>query len=1259
MRHRAIAHTTAATVLLAGLLVLLALAPAAFADKAISETGGGAGQTKNPRGLAVDFETGRLYVADQGNNRVDVFESSGAFVMAFGWGVDTKANEFQTCTTASTCNAGIAGSGAGQFSAPAAIAVDNDPLSPSFHDVYVFDQGIGRIAKFNPKGELLDEFGSAGEGDCQFSGTAVPNIAVGPGGIVHVAESTSTPEEDVFSSRVEKFEPSGACLAPVPLGVENEAKAIAVDSSGDVYIPFRVLGGIRKFHPDGTEYTAPPYPLDITVGAKFGFETHTIAIDASDNLFAAQREDNVQVITEYSPAGAHLKRFGYGEIPQSVAIPGLAPYSSAEGDVFASEGDAGVRYLAFPPPGPVVFPEPCKANPPGNTKATLFAEVNPEGKATTVHFQYVDEESFKEEGGFASPNTKETAESAPIGSDTVLHGAGVQAEVEPETKYHCRVIATSSDGSVTGEEGTFTSLEPLEIGDTWASDVGSEAATLNATVNPLGIPATGYFEYVDEATYQASGFAEAKQTSQIDFGAGESFTVGKAEIADLAPGTSYRYRIVATDIRIEPKWIPGPTHALRTYRLGSEGLPDGRRYELVSPGKKNSAEVAVPGAAGGLFPEDYLRIQAGAASGEAVSYTSWTSFGDAEGAHGSSQYLSRRTASGWETENLTPFGFESNPLKPPYHGFSNDLGLAALVVSLPALTADCQEGFENLYLRDNETGVLQCLTIEEPKIDEDVVVPCLAFAGASDDGSRAFFAADASYAGAPEGPGFSLYEWSAAEGLKPVSVLPGQSAPVAPTSNTAFGIAGPVHCETGQKLARHVISADGRRAFWTYVPKSGETRLMVRIDGEETVQLDKKVSGAGSSGGGVFLGASADGSKAFFTDRNKLMSGAGEGDRAGEGDLYLYELPGEELKDLTPDSLTAGPEAADVQGVAGISDDGSHVYFVAKGVLSEEENSASQKAKAGKHNLYLYHEGETSFIATLDPAEDFGAWESQPRALKARVTPDGRHLAFLSIEAETLADYDNRLIAGEHCRPTASEGQLVGSPRCPQAFLYDAETRELTCASCNPSGARPLGPTRLPSWTNPYEGPRYLADNGSRLFFESDDELLPGDENGNRDVYEFERPGEGTCGTGDPHFDPASGGCHFLLSSGKSEDETYLLDASMNGRDVFFSARHRLVGWDQNDNFDVYDAREGGGFPEPPAPLPICDGETCKPPSATPPSGSSPATAIFQGPGNASQGRPRCPKGKVRRKARCVKRGRHDRPRGHKSKANGDRRAGR
>ena len=130
------------------------------------------------------------------------------------------------------------------------------------------------------------------------------------------------------------------------------------------------------------------------------------------------------------------------------------------------------------------------------------------------------------------------------------------------------------------------------------------------------------------------------------------------------------------------------------------------------------------------------------------------------------------------------------------------------------------------------------------------------------------------------------------------------------------------------------------------------------------------------------------------------------------------------------------------------------------------------------------------------------------------------------------------------------------------------------------------------------------------LFFESLDALSTADENHKRDVYEFERAGAGTLHElTSPSFDPVSDGCHFLLSSGKSTDESYLLDASGSGRDVFFSTRRSLVGWDQNENYDVYDAREGGGFPEP-SEQAFCLGETCRSSSSLASSPFSPTIAM-------------------------------------------------
>src|SRR4029077_7427666 len=152
-----------------GLVVfmLVTFTARAAADQVIGGSGSAAGQTLNPAGLAVDNETGQLYVADQGNHRVDVFDAEGHFEMAFGWGVKDGRAELQVCTT--VCRKGLSGGGAGEFGQVKEVAIDNDPTSPSHHDVYVLDNGepgfennnggAFRVEKFTPTGEFLLTWG--------------------------------------------------------------------------------------------------------------------------------------------------------------------------------------------------------------------------------------------------------------------------------------------------------------------------------------------------------------------------------------------------------------------------------------------------------------------------------------------------------------------------------------------------------------------------------------------------------------------------------------------------------------------------------------------------------------------------------------------------------------------------------------------------------------------------------------------------------------------------------------------------------------------------------------------------------------------------------------------------------------------------------------------------------------------------------------------------------------------------------------------
>ena len=95
-----------------------------------------------------------------------------------------------------------------------------------------------------------------------------------------------------------------------------------------------------------------------------------------------------------------------------------------------------------------------------------------------------------------------------------------------------------------------------------------------------------------------------------------------------------------------------------------------------------------------------------------------------------------------------------------------------------------------------------------------------------------------------------------------------------------------------------------------------------------------------------------------------------------------------------------------------------------------------------------------------------------------------------------LSGYDNILRDGGAC---AHQG-----PVCGRSSIYAADAESLTCASCNPSGQRPLGRSNL-SLIMPRTGvPPFpqlgnlSAEGHGRLFFESQDALTPRDTNGER-----------------------------------------------------------------------------------------------------------------------------------------------------------------
>ncbi|MCL2769869.1 MAG: hypothetical protein FWD42_07155 [Solirubrobacterales bacterium] len=348
-----------------------------------------------------------------------------------------------------------------------------------------------------------------------------------------------------------------------------------------------------------------------------------------------------------------------------------------------------------------------------------------------------------------------------------------------------------------------------------------------------------------------------------------------------------------------------------------------------------------------------------------------------------------------------------------------------------------------------------------------------------------------------------------------------------------------------------------------------ENNLYESVDGQlqlVNVLPDGTTQANATFGGGAPFShvISADGSRVFWTDlatghiyvrvngtTTVEISSAGQFRTAtSNGSKVLFtngDLYEYEVEGARTTDLTPGVA---VERVVGASENGEYIYYV---------------TSAGKFELW--HNGATTEI----PAPAMG---------KAEVTPDGHSVVFIS-SVEELSDA--------------------------RISVYDADTGQLFCASCGPTATG--GALPMTNQENVYQ-PRWISADGSRVFFDSFESLVPQDTNGHVvDVYEWERPGAGSC--------TQHAGCVYLLSGGTSTQESYLADADEQGDNVFIVTRAQLVEQDVGELYELYDARADGHVA--PAP-PTCTGTGCQGIPPVPPIFATPASATFAGVGDFPPG---------------------------------------
>jgi hypothetical protein len=879
---------------------------------------------------------------------------------------------------------------------------------------------------------------------------------------------------------------------------------------------------------------------------------------------------------------------------------------------------------------------------------------------------------------------------------------GVRGEVAEFSALPAAAIDSTGAADVTADSATLEALiDPLGDATSYHFEFLTEAASL-----------------ADEAAGESafSGAAQAP-LGGVAIGSGSADVAVSRHVQGLAPGTTYRFRAVIDNAVSESHGGPfaGPTRTFTTQIPSASGLPDGRAWEQVSPVDKHGAslsrigigrEAAIQAAASG---DAITFVGSGPTEAQPEGEgprTQVLAIRDDSG--WSSRDLNPPHVP------AAPVGITSGN---EYPFFSSDLSRALLSPNGPFLASLSPAASEQTpYLRSNfEPGAStvfcgsgcyrplvtgcpasgQCSPAVAPEADVPAGVEFgSGCAGLQRECGPEFLTAtpDLAHAvlqsGAPlvqGAPGGSFYEWSsdlpAGERLRLLSVLP-DGEPAASSGGSL--VAGTTHAL--QVNDRDLISVDGSRVAFAVGGEHPHLYLRINAtapptatgecDAAEpdracTIQLDALqpgAPGARQTPGATFQVASVDGSRIFFTDSQQLLPDSGE-TTSEHGDLYECHVvieagvPRCDLSDLTPE--TGGESAGVLNLIPGSSEDGSYVYFVAQGVLASNAGPSGEHASPGgcdsadggaTCNLYLRHAGTTTFIARIsqEDSPDFAEGLDSLSELTARVSPDGRWLAFMS--DRSLTGYDNR-------------DAVSGEPD-EEVYLYHASASPggegtLVCASCDPSGARPDGlqatdsykanalvdiamwsssdwiAANIPGWTETTtprssHQSRYLSDQG-RLFFNSSDALVPADTNGAEDVYEYEPPDSAEeappadgCTTGSASYSPVSLGCVDLISSGASNSESAFLDASESGDDVFFLTSARLASTDTDTSLDVYDARVGGGFPQATRPV-ECSGDACQQP-ATPPVGATPGSLTFSGPGNVLE----CPKGKVARGGRCV-----------------------
>ena len=892
----------------------------------------------NVSALALDESTGNLLVAESQRRVVSEFNPAGEWV---GW---------------------ITSAPSGALDEPRGVAV-----GPS-RDVYVGDAGAHVVDVFRP-------------------GVVVPDVTSGAASKLSrtsaVLNGTINGDGKAARYRFEWGE-SEALGSSTPVtasgeGAEKVSASLSVLHAGTPYF-FRISAENENGTNVGLirEFTTPPAVEGVLTGAARDITPTgaTLTGSLTPGGIEAHYYFEWGPTTSYgttSPVPAVDAGSGSEPVTAETALSGLSPNTTYHYRLVATNSFGTTfgedEHLTTPGPPRITVESTTGI---GHETATIKAKIDPDQLASIYHFEYGETTAYGNETPKGGASIGSGAE--PVAVSAALTG------LKLGVTYHFRVLASNQAGTTIGPDEMFTTVAPASIDSESVAEVSATAATLQTQINPLGNDTTYYFQYGTASCQMNPSACQSVPTPPgTDIGSGETEKAGSERIQGLTPGTTYFYRVVAIN---SLGTAFGTERTFTTQQASAPvALPDGRAWEMVTPPDKQGGPVEALTSEGGAI--------LASENGEAFAYVVDGALGqEVEGNRQPEmqQVLAHREASGWGSQDIATPNSKAQGVSegntPEYAFFTPDLSEALVRTAgdrderRTAIGARSHAGDD--VSSQQRLGQLPAARHRSKCRPRYGIWPQHPFRQRN----------PGSQPRRPPPRASRCWEHPRHRAFTSGAVADFNSSASCPQERQQKG-----WWNSATRTLRPTRSRMTARGSFGRPSKQNQawdiSICAIRRAGR-TVQLDaaQGVPEPAGTGTARFQTASSDGSRVFFTDRQRLTPDSTAEPLANKPDLYECEIVEENgkpacmLTDLTVDP-SAG-EHANVQGVLfGASEDGASTYFIAQGVLSANENGNGETALSGKDNLYK--------VASRSRRVDDDVHRCSVKRRQGRV---GRHLGF-------------------------------------------------------------------------------------------------------------------------------------------------------------------------------------------------------------------------------------------------------------------------